>query len=252
MTCGKGLQSEVWTGLLRNIFTRSSVPFGLSCLGICSAKWHDDTSNGCGYSLPQWYIRWIKKSDLFNLQTRCSSPSFAYPGGCSMYFTGISSRLGVGELSSRITWNPLNSNSLQLTHTSFTAFIAHHVILIHHGDQFMVSSSVGKRNAQEGTKTHGMQLHSCDIALTCFWDWNALVQYLARHGCSTDLAQYRLHWEVRCWTELVPCQLTLSMRAGPAWHGSAQYWHTLVMFTLPLLIVPSHAGTVMARFQVAV
>ena len=40
--------------------------------------------------------------------------------------------------------------------------------IIHHGDRFMVSSSVSKRNAQEGTKTHGMQLHSHDIAITCF------------------------------------------------------------------------------------
>ena len=37
--------------------------------------------------------------------------------------------------------------------------------IIHHGDRFMVSSSVGKRNAQEGTKTHGMQLHSRDTAV---------------------------------------------------------------------------------------
>ena len=45
----------------------------------------------------------------------------------------------------------------------------HHVILINHGDRFMVSS-VGKRDAQDGTKTNGMQLHSRDIAVTCFWD----------------------------------------------------------------------------------
>ena len=50
-----------------------------------------------------------------------------------------------------------------------------------------------QKNAQEGTKTHRMQLHSCDIALMRFWDWNALVQYLARHGCSMDLARYCLH-----------------------------------------------------------
>ena len=43
-------------------------------------------------------------------------------------------------------------------------------LLIDHGDQFTVSSSVGKRNAQEGTKTHGMRLHSCDIAVTRFED----------------------------------------------------------------------------------
>ena len=45
----------------------------------------------------------------------------------------------------------------------------HHVILIHHGDRFIVSS-VSKINAQEGTKAHGMQLHSCDIAVMCFGD----------------------------------------------------------------------------------
>ena len=115
---------------------------------------------------------------------------------------------------------------------------------------------VGKRNAQEGTKTHEMQLHSRmsqDIALTRFWDWNALVQYLAWHGCSTDLAWYCLHWQVRRYqTGLAPCQLALSKRAGPAWHNLARRWHTLVMFTLPLLIVPNCAGTVLARFQVAV
>ena len=38
----------------------------------------------------------------------------------------------------------------------------HYVILIHHGGQFIVSSFVGKRNAQEGTKAHGMQLYNCD------------------------------------------------------------------------------------------
>ena len=48
--------------------------------------------------------------------------------------------------------------------------VVHHVILIHHGDRFMISSSVGQRNAQESTKTHGMQLHSRDIVVTCFWD----------------------------------------------------------------------------------
>ena len=36
--------------------------------------------------------------------------------------------------------------------------------------RLMVSSSVGKRNAQEGTNTHGMQLHGHDIAVTHFWD----------------------------------------------------------------------------------
>ena len=48
----------------------------------------------------------------------------------------------------------------------------HHVILNHYGDEFMVSSSVhtiSKRNTQEGTKTHGMQLCDCDIAVTCFY-----------------------------------------------------------------------------------
>ena len=65
--------------------------------------------------------------------------------------------------------------------------------LIHRGDQFMISS-VSRRNAQEGIKSHGMQLHSHDIAVTRFWDWNALVQYLSQHGFSMDLARYRLHW----------------------------------------------------------
>ena len=48
--------------------------------------------------------------------------------------------------------------------------VVHHVIFIHHGDRFMVSSSVSNRNAQEGTKTHALQLHSHDIAVTRFWD----------------------------------------------------------------------------------
>ena len=36
----------------------------------------------------------------------------------------------------------------------------------------MVSSSVGKRNTQKGTNMHSMQLHNCDITVTCFWDIN--------------------------------------------------------------------------------
>ena len=79
-----------------------------------------------------------------------------------------------------------------------------------------------------------MQLHSrmsWDIAVTRFWDWNALVQYLAWHGCSTDLARYRLHWQVRrCRAGPVPWQLALSKRAGPAWHGSARLSTMLARF----------------------
>ena len=83
-----------------------------------------------------------------------------------------------------------------------------------------VSSSVGKRNAQEGTKTHGMQLHSCDIAVTRFGNWNVLVQYWHGTVAARDLAWYRLHWQVRrCRAELVLCQLVLSKWAGPARHG---------------------------------
>ena len=102
--------------------------------------------------------------------------------------------------------------------------VAHHTILIQHGDQFMVSSSVGKRNTPEGTKTHGMQLHSCDITVTHFLDSKTLVQYSAQDGCNTDLVQYRLHWQVRrCRAKLVLCQLALSKRAGSARHGSARH-----------------------------
>ena len=44
----------------------------------------------------------------------------------------------------------------------------HHVILVHFGKGFMVSSSAGKKNAQEGRKTHSMQLHNCDITAIHF------------------------------------------------------------------------------------
>ena len=47
----------------------------------------------------------------------------------------------------------------------------HHVILNHYGDEFVVSSvhAISKRNTQEGTETHSMQLCDCDITVTCFY-----------------------------------------------------------------------------------
>ena len=71
------------------------------------------------------------------------------------------------------------------------------VILIDHGDRFMGLFFCWQKKTQEGTKTHGIQLHSRDIAVTRFGDWNALVQYLTQHGCSMDSARYRLDWQVR-------------------------------------------------------
>ena len=115
----------------------------------------------------------------------------------------------------------------------------------------LLSAKETHRKAQKHTEC--MQLHSRDIAVTRFGDWNALVQYSAWHGCSTDLAQYPLHWQViRYRAKLVPCQLALSKQAGPARHGSA--WHDVGTLWSCLhchcyIIVPSRAGTVLTRFQ---
>ena len=86
--------------------------------------------------------------------------------------------------------------------------------------RFMVTSSVGKRSTQEGTKTHGMQLQSRDIAhCHTFLGLIRTSSVLCTHRCSTDLAWYRLHWQVRrCQAELVPCQLALTKQAGPCWY----------------------------------
>ena len=82
----------------------------------------------------------------------------------------------------------------------------------------MISFSVGKKNPQEGTKTQ--------YAATCTQSWYCCHAFWRlKHTCSV-----------------------LGMAAAQIWlNGSAQCWHTLG-FTLPLLIVLSHAGTMLARF----
>ena len=50
----------------------------------------------------------------------------------------------------------------------------------------------------------------------------------------------------------MPAHFIKASWASMARLGSARCWHALVTFTLPLLIMPSHAGTVLVRFQVAV
>ena len=50
----------------------------------------------------------------------------------------------------------------------------------------------------------------------------------------------------------VPARFIKASWASTAQLGLAQRWHALVTFTLPLLIVLSHASTVLAQFQVAV
>ena len=116
------------------------------------------------------------------------------------------------------------------------------------------------KETHKKAQKHIMQLHSHDIAVTHFWDGNALVQYLARHGCSTDLAWYHLHWQVK--------------RFRPSWfgasslyqsklgqHGTAQLDTMLAHFGHVYTATANHAepcwycagtDTVLARFQVVV
>ena len=104
-------------------------------------------------------------------------------------------------------------------------------VLIQHGSWFMVSSSVTIRYTQEGIKTHYMQLNNHDICVKYIWDWHAHTQYWAWHGCSMDLAQYRLHWQVKnCQAVLVVHQLALLSELGQhytAWLGTmlARFGH---------------------------
>ena len=80
--------------------------------------------------------------------------------------------------------------------------------------RFMVTSSVGKRSTQEGTKTHGMQLQSRDIA-----------------HCHTFLGLIR--------TSSVLCT------------AQVQHGFGLISFTLAGEKVPSRAGSMPACFNKA-
>ena len=94
--------------------------------------------------------------------------------------------------------------------------VMHHVISIHHGGRFMVSS-VGKRNAQKAQNTW--------FAATQLWYSLSRVFGTNPHMLSTDhsmaaawdLARYYLHWQMR---RCLP-QLALSKWAGQ--HGLAQH-----------------------------
>ena len=44
--------------------------------------------------------------------------------------------------------------------------VAHHVIIIHHGDRFMASLLLSAKETHRRAQKHGMQLHSRDIAVT--------------------------------------------------------------------------------------
>ena len=82
---------------------------------------------------------------------------------------------------------------------------------------FMVSSSVGKRNAQEGTKTHGMQLHSRDIVVT---------HYLAQHRFG--LISFTLAGEkVPSRAGFVPACFIKASWASMARLSSARCWEAL-------------------------
>ena len=64
--------------------------------------------------------------------------------------------------------------------------------------------------------------YRCHVFLGLKRTSSALGTARLQHGCSMDLAQYHLHWQVRrCRAELVPCQLALWKRVGPAQHGLA-------------------------------
>ena len=90
----------------------------------------------------------------------------------------------------------------------------------------MVSSSVSKRNAQEGTKTHGMLLHSRDIAVCILGlKHTSSVLGMARlqHGFGS-LYQSKLgqHGMVRLGIMLARfghVYTATANRAEPCWHG---------------------------------
>ena len=101
---------------------------------------------------------------------------------------------------------------------------------------------LAKEMHRKAQKHNGMQLHICDVAVTRFWDCDNMPS--TRHG--TAAAQIWLDVVYTCWWEGdKPCwfctSLPLLKRVGPA-----RCWLTLVLFTLPLLIVSRHTGTVLA------
>ena len=110
-------------------------------------------------------------------------------------------------------------------------------------------SLAGKRNAQEGTKAQryaATHLWCCCHTFLRLWQY---AQYQTWHSCSTDLAWCRLHLLVRRWQAMLVLHQLAFIKASwasTAWLSSAWCWLTLVLFTLPLLIVSRHTGTVLA------
>ena len=119
----------------------------------------------------------------------------------------------------------------------------------------MVSSSVGKRNAQEGTKNTWnaatQSRYSCHEFLGLKRTSSVLGTAQLPHGFGSIL--FTLAGEkVPSRADSVPARFIKASWASMARLGLARYWQALVMFTLPLLIMLSRAGTVLAWFQVAV
>ena len=93
--------------------------------------------------------------------------------------------------------------------------------IYHHGEWFMVSSSVCKRNAQEGTK-HTECSYTVVISLSHVFE-------TVKHTSSAfGMARVQHRFGSILFTlagekVLVPCQLALSKRAGPVQHGLARH-----------------------------
>ena len=98
--------------------------------------------------------------------------------------------------------------------------VAHHVIIIHHGDQFMVSS-VGKRNAQEGTKTR----YTVVILLShVLGTGSVLGMARLQHGFGS--ISFTLAGEkVPSRAGFVPARFIKASWASTAWLGLARFGH---------------------------
>ena len=122
------------------------------------------------------------------------------------------------------------------------------MILIHHGNQFMyllLSAKETHRKAQKHTEC------SYTVVVSLSHTSSVLGTAWLQHGFGS--ISFTLAGEkVPSRAGSVPARFIKVSWAIMARLGSARCRHAMVMFTLSLLIVPSLAGTVLARFQVAV
>ena len=134
------------------------------------------------------------------------------------------------------------------------------MILVHHDSGFMVCSSVSKINAQESTKTWyaaTQLLCRCHAFLglkcTCSVLGTARLQHRFISISFTPAGEKVLSLASAPVPSHAGSATVRSIKVNWVWaiarHSLAQhdnYWHTLVIFMLPLLIVLSRAGTLLA------